>query len=80
MKLRFKEENNIIKDNKNNDTKKTLIKITWIEANIKYILNILKIYNNLKINYEKEDILIDLIEDIIKNQKISYITNKKKIL
>ena len=78
LKLRFNEENKIIKGN--NEINVLLIKIIWIESNINYILKILKIFeeatqifnNNDKKLYNKID------ELIFKEKNIKYITNEKK--
>ena len=78
LKLRFNDNNKIIKDNINNELKVILIKLNWLESNVKYIMDILNIYSILKGNYEREDILIELIEKTLNSQKIEYITNKAK--
>ena len=49
LNLRFNEEKNeIIKNNLKSPTKLLLIKIMWIESNVNYILNILKLFSYAK--------------------------------
>jgi len=72
LKLRFKEEK---------DINGLLIKMIWIESNVNYILNILKIFDNaIHIYNNNSNKLYEQIEELIfKNEnKIRYITNEKK--
>ena len=66
LKLKFNEETNIIKENKNNISKIVCAKILWIESNIEQILSIIKIleYSNT-IFKDKKDKLIQNIEKLI---------------
>ena len=75
LKLRFKKET---KENNMNDL---LTKIIWIESNVNYILNILKIFDcSLDILYQSKNNLYKMIEDLIfrSEKKIRYITNKER--
>ena len=77
IKLRFNKENEIMKNN--NKTKILLIKIIWIESNVEYIINILKIIEMaLKIFNYNEKILFDKINELINTGNINYITNKNR--
>ena len=72
LKLRFKEEKNI---------NGLLTKMIWIESNVNYILNILKIFETAIPIFINSNKLYNKIEELIfKNEnKIKYITNEKKI-
>ena len=75
LKLRFKKEMN---ENNMNDL---LTKIIWIESNVNYILNILKIFNcSLDILNHSKNNLYNMIEELIfkSEKKIRYITNKDR--
>ena len=81
LKLRFNEENRIIKGN--DEINILLIKIIYIESNVNYILNIFKIYENSIIIYlnnnKKENILYKKIDELIFTKKnINYITDEKR--
>ena len=81
LKLRFSEEKNqIIKNNESNPINILLIKIIWIESNVNYIKNILKIFGYAKniINDDKDgNIIFTMTKDLINDKSISikYITN-----
>ena len=86
LRLRFNDKNRIIKSN--NKINILLIKITWIESNLNYILNIYKIvenslnifgyYENENENKSKNNQFLKAIEDLINEGNIKYITNDKK--
>ena len=81
LKLRFNEEHKIIKYNKNNDIKILLIKLIWIESNINYISQIVRIFEHaIDIFYGNGNKIYNMIEKIISNEdrKIRYITNEKR--
>jgi len=67
IKLRFKDEKISL-----------LMKIIWIESNVNYILNILTIFENAMQIFEDANKLYNKIEELIKENKIKYITNEKK--
>ena len=67
LKLRFKDENISL-----------LMKMIWIESNVNYILSILKIFEIAMLIFEDENKLYNKIEELIKENKIKYITNEKK--
>ena len=78
LKLRF-DGKKIIKENENNKINILLIKIIWIESNVNYILNILKIIDlAVEIYNNKENNLYKEIEDLISKNNIKYLTNEKK--
>ena len=70
LKLRFKEQKNI---------KGLLSKMIWVESNVNYILNILKIFDIAIpiFNYNSTK-LYNKIEKLINENKIKYITNEKR--
>ena len=78
LQLRFNDENRLVKG----ADKMTvlLIKIAWIESNINYILNILKIIENglIIFNNNETNLYNKIYEKIFKDQDIRYITNEKK--
>ena len=79
LKLRFNDENHIIK--RKDYISNQLIKIIWIETNVNYIINILKIINESKIIFNNdENKLYEMIQDLYKVGNIKYITNKLKNL
>ena len=58
-----------------------LIKIIWLESNIFYIKNIIKLIKNAKKIYQKDEDLYKKIQETIFDKgkiKIKYITNKKR--
>ena len=66
LKLKFNEETNIIKENKNNISKIVCAKILWIESNIEQIVSIIKILEySSTIFKDKKDKLIQNIEKLI---------------
>jgi len=72
LSLRFKQEKNL---------NGLIMKIIWIESNVNYILNILKIFDNAIpiFNYNNNKLLNKIEEIIFKSEnKIKYITNKQK--
>ena len=78
LKLRF-DDKIIIKENENNKIMILLLKITWIESNINYILNILKIIElALEIFGNNEQNLYKEIEESISKKNIKYLTNELK--
>ena len=81
INLRFNEDKNeIIKNYKNDPTKLLLIKIIWIESNVNYILNIIKIFSFAIELFYDGDKLYERIEKIIYNESrnLKYITNEKR--
>jgi len=74
LKLRFK-----IKSNENNHINILFKKIIWIESNVNYILNILKIFEfALEIFNNDEKKLYKEIEELIFKENIKYIINSKR--
>ena len=81
LKLRFNEEKNqIIKNNQKEPIKIFLIKIMWIESNVNYISNIIKIFSVGSELFNDANKLYNLMEEIIYNESksIKYITNEKR--
>ncbi len=82
LSLRFSEENEIIKDNKNNEINIIILKIIWIESNRNYIESILKSFEiskdimNYKNGIELNQIIYDLIYDT--ESPIKYIVDKER--
>ena len=75
LNLRFSEERKIIQDQSNNNTNILLLKIIWMESNVNYILNIIKIIEKAKEIYnEDENKLYKAIKE--KQQIIRYIYNE----
>ena len=78
LKLRF-DDKAIIRENENNKINILLIKIIWIESNVNYILNILKIIEfALEIFGNDEKNLFKEIEELITKNNIKYLTNELK--
>ena len=81
LNLRFNEKNDFVKYNNEEPIKIILAKIMWIESNIYYIFNILKIFE-LALNIFNNDgnKLYNIIESIInnENERIKYIINPIK--
>ena len=78
LKIRF-DNKSIIKANENNQINILLIKIIWIESNVKYILNILKIVDfALEIFNNDESKLFKKIEELISKKNIKYITKENR--
>ena len=78
LKIRFNDENPIIKGNSNININILLIKIIWIESNINHILNILKIIETTShIFNNNEKILYDKIVQLYKEGSIKYIVNER---
>jgi MoxR-like ATPase len=67
IKLRFKD-----------DKISLFMKMIWIESNVNYILNIIKIFENTMQIFEDENKLFNKLEELVKENKIKYITNEKK--
>ena len=65
------------KQNKTDSIELLLTKINWILGNKDYIKNILNIYEILKHIFEEDDYII-IIEKILKEEKLRYITHEKK--
>ena len=81
LDLRFDEnKTGIIKNNIREPIKIFLIKIMWIEANINYIANILKICDLAKEIVDNDDILFKRFDKKIYYEEINinYIANEKK--
>ena len=70
LKLRFKEEKNM---------NGLLKKMIWVESNVNYILNILKIFDKAIpiFNYNSTK-LFNMIKKLINENKIKYIINEKR--
>ena len=78
LKIRF-DNKSIIKANENSQINILLIKIIWIESNVKYILNILKIVDfALEIFNNDESKLFKEIEELISKKNIKYITKENR--
>ena len=76
IKLRFNHENKIIGKNSLNIL---LTKIIWLESNVDYILNILKIIEKAKMIFScSEKILYIMIKEIIFKGKVRYIIYDQK--
>ena len=82
LNKRFSDEKNIIKNNIDNPINIVLIKIMWIESNINYIENLLKIFEFGKdiINDNEGEIFYQMIFDTIidKENPIRYIAIGKR--
>ena len=78
LDLRYNEEHKIIEDNKDDKIKLFLIKIIWLESNINYIQKIIQLYKILNNIFSDNNKLFNLVEEIIKNKNIRYITNEDK--
>ena len=92
LKIRFTEEKEKSEDNNEEEGENTedilkliLKKICWLESNINYIIDILKVYKNLNDNFNKEnerqennEKLFEIINNNITNLNLKYITNKEK--
>ena len=81
LNLRFSEKkNNIIQNNSKSPYKIVMIKIIWIESNITYISNILKIFEFAEELYNDGQRLLNKIEEVIYDEKnkIKYIFNEKR--
>ena len=81
LNLRFTNKNDIIKNNNNEKIKIILIKIMWIESNVNYILNILKIFELGKQLFNDDGTkFYNYIEEIIndENKEIKYIVNENR--
>ena len=79
LQLRFNPENIII--NSMNKRKILLIKIIWLESNVNFILNVLKIIDEAKKIFNNDILLFDkLKEQIFEDDKIliNYITDEKR--
>ena len=79
IKIRFKEDKNIIKNNKNDEIKIFLFKILWIESNYDYIINILKVYDILSslLKGGKKELFND-ISEYIRKGNVRYIAIEKR--
>ena len=81
INLKYDENTEIIIENKNNELNKFLIKIIWLEANKNYILTIIKLFNeakNIIYTNKNKKILIEQINNLIKNNKLKYITDSER--
>ena len=81
LNLRFNEKNEIIKNNSKEPLKIIIQKIMWIESNVNYISNILKIFELAKELFkDDEKQLFSNIKNIVNdnNRKISYIFNESR--
>jgi len=81
LNLRFSDKNEIIKNNSNEPLKIILVKIMWIESNVNYISNILKIFElaNQLFNSDENKLDIDkIIRDENKEIKYKYIINENR--
>ena len=83
LKLRFKEdetktEDNDDYENKDDNFKSILKKLCWLESNSNYIIDILEIYSELKGNFEKDEKLLEIMEENMPNLNLKYITNEDK--
>ena len=79
LKLRFNQENKIIQSDKTINI--LIIKMIWLESNINYILNILKIIDYAKLIFDNNDnILYIKMKQLIYGGKIKYINNERRNL
>ena len=81
LNKRFSEKNETIKNNIKEPINVILVKILWIESNVNYISNILKIFElALKIFNDDGNKLFNIIEQLIhdKNKEIKYIINETR--
>jgi len=78
LDLRINNEHEIFKENEGNKFKIFLLQVSWLESNKDNILFLLDIYCNLKINFQKDEELIQKIEEIINSKKIKYITEETR--
>ena len=78
LKLRFDKDYEIIKENKDKPIELFLIKIEWIESNIDFITRIIHLYSNFEKLFPNNTQLFSLMEEIITNKNLRYITNEKK--
>ena len=81
ISIRYKDDTNIIKDNKDIEFNIFLIKIIWIEANKNYISTIIDLFETAKnqIYGEKNrNMLIEQVNNLIINNKIKYITDDSR--
>ena len=79
LNLRFNEDNRIIQSKDN--LKFLLIRIIWLESNVNYILNIIKLIKCANKIFENNELLYNKIkEEIFKENeyKLNYISNKKR--
>ena len=80
LKFRFDNENIIIKSG--DIVKILLIKIIWLESNVYYVKNVIKLIKSAKKIFNEDNILYKVIDETIfdkeKKLKINYITNKKR--
>ena len=79
LKLRYNEENEIIKSN--DEINILIIKIIWIESNVNYIINIFKIFESAIPIFNNSNTLFNKIEDLLLKEneiKINYIINEMK--
>ena len=78
IKLRFNKENTIIKSNE--EITILFLKIIWLESNINYILDLLKIINNAKIIFCNNDniLYIKIKELIFTKCNFRYIIEEKR--
>jgi len=81
INLRYKDDSKIIFENKENELKKFLIKIIWLESNKNYISTIIQLFhevrNRIYMN-KKSNILLKQVIDLIKSNKINYITDENR--
>ena len=75
LKLRF-DDKKIIKENENSQINILSIKILWIESNINYILNILKIIEFAIEIFNDEKKLYKEIDELIHKKNIKYIAKE----
>ena len=79
--LKYKEDSKIMIENKDNEFKKFLIKIIWLESNKDYILTIIQLFSEVLkeiYGYKKINIFLEQINNLISNNKIKYITIEKR--
>ena len=77
LNIKFNDKKRIVENNKDNLIKLLLIKIIWLESNKDYITIILNIYDILE-NIFQENEYISIIEKILIEEKLRYITHEKK--
>ena len=77
LNIRFNDKMRIVENNQNDILKCLLMKINWIESNRDYIIKILDIYDILENIFEGVE-YIKVIEKILNEEKLRYITHEKK--
>ena len=81
LELKYKKETKIIIDNIDDEFKKLLIKIIWLEANKNYIFTIIQLFNEAKNKIYKNknrNMLLEQVSIIISNNKVKYMPDENR--